>query len=217
MENRNLEIVRYLVADKNMSLTEEKSLSLETTILNLEAALRRLPADADGAIPDLAQTNTADSIDFVPTQVPPEQVTSSESPIPFASVPQETSPTSTNGTANTAASVRESRDRTDDAVSSGSVEDAVSVVLANLFSGASRFYYWLTFLILLRVSALFVLPIQLIVSLLPVATKSAVCSAVLTLLDARSVPWIAPLFACTSRSYIRTRTKLEKNLFVNVI
>jgi hypothetical protein len=50
MENENLEIVRYLVVEKNMSLAEVKNLSLENTIKTLEASLHLLPTTEDGTI-----------------------------------------------------------------------------------------------------------------------------------------------------------------------
>ena len=75
MENRNLDIVRYLVADKNMSLAEEKGLSLETTIQTLEAALHRLPSNPDGTIPLPSTDNsTANSNEYIPTQIPSEEM-----------------------------------------------------------------------------------------------------------------------------------------------
>lgn len=189
MENQNLEIVRYLVADKNMSLTEEKGLALETTIRTLEAALKRLPADADGTIPDVAQTTTTDSIDFVPTQVPAEEP-SSPSQTAFPTIPpQETSPSSTNGTSGAAASIRE-RDEVADNGSTGTVDDAVSAIVVETFDvRASCVERLLTrqSLFLSVASASFALQTPSIVSLRPVGIRFAVCNAVLILLDAPSV------------------------------
>jgi hypothetical protein len=126
MENRNLEIIRYLVADKNMSLADEKGLSMETTIATLEAALRRLPAESDGTIPEITETTTVDSIDFIPTPVPAQEMSMPSSHVSFAvQSPQETSPTSTSGSGHGATS-RNVRSGAADDASSGSVDDAVS-------------------------------------------------------------------------------------------
>jgi hypothetical protein len=62
MENENLEIVRYLVVEKNMSLAEVKNLSLENTIKTLEASLHLLPTTEDGTILVSEPTVTHDSI-----------------------------------------------------------------------------------------------------------------------------------------------------------
>jgi hypothetical protein len=62
MENENLEIVRYLVVEKNMSLAEVKNLSLENTIKTLEASLHLLPTTGDGTILVSEPTVTHDSI-----------------------------------------------------------------------------------------------------------------------------------------------------------
>lgn len=126
MENRNLEIIRYLVADKNMSLADEKGLSMETTIATLEAALRRLPAESDGTIPEITETTTVDSIEFIPTPVPAQEMSMpSSSHVSFA-VQTQISPTSTSGSGQGATSRDVRISGAADDASSGSVEDAVS-------------------------------------------------------------------------------------------
>ena len=131
MENRNLEIIRYLVADKNMSLTEEKGLSIETTIQILDAALHRLPSNPDGTIPLPSMDNsTANSNEYIPTQIPSEEMspTAGGSSISYSvpAQPQESSPvaTSTNESSREPASHTGNVIRDD--TSNGSVEDAVS-------------------------------------------------------------------------------------------
>jgi hypothetical protein len=44
MEKNHVDIVRYLVVDKNMPLSEEKSLTMATALAALDAVLRLLPA-----------------------------------------------------------------------------------------------------------------------------------------------------------------------------
>jgi hypothetical protein len=130
MENRNLDIVRYLVADKNMSLEEEKGLSLEMTIQTLEAALHRLPSNPDGTIPVTStDISTGNSNEYIPTQIPSEEVspTAGGRSISFSvqAQPQETSPVaSTNESSPASHTVNTIRDD----ASSGSVEDAVSIL-----------------------------------------------------------------------------------------
>lgn len=127
MENRDLDIVRYLVADKNMSLVEEKGLSMETTIQTLEAALHRLPSNPDGTIPHPStETPRTNAANFTPTQIPSEDMSpTSGSSVSFVvpAQPQETSPTSTSTNAQSPEAARARRDDS----SSGSVEDAVSI------------------------------------------------------------------------------------------
>ena len=117
--------MRYLVVDKNMSLSEEKGLTMETTIQTLEAALRRLPSDPNGTIPLRAETTATD---FIPTQVTPEEMSPTGSPVQVSISPQETSPASMSASLNGTASCHGAGTR-DDAVSLGSVEDAVSSTL----------------------------------------------------------------------------------------
>lgn len=140
MENRNLEIVRYLVADKNMSLTDEKGLTIETMIQTLEAALRKLPSESDGSIPH-PETNGS-SADFVPTQIPSEEMAPTSNAISYAVIPQETSPSSMNGSGHSA--TRRAAAEMKDDETTGSVEDAVS---SNgcIVSPREAHFYLLTF------------------------------------------------------------------------
>jgi hypothetical protein len=45
LEKNHVDIIRYLVVDKNMPLSEEKSLTMATALATLDAVLRLLPAD----------------------------------------------------------------------------------------------------------------------------------------------------------------------------
>lgn len=119
MENENLEIVRYLVVDKRMSLAEEKNLTMETTIRTLEAALHLLPSEdnVEGAYP-------TDTADFIPTPVTtrePMAAFNSDSP-PLQPL-QEASPASTGVTFDDSAG---SGDGGGDDGTDGSVDDDVS-------------------------------------------------------------------------------------------
>jgi len=109
-----------------MSLSDEKGLTLEKTIQTLEAALRRLPSESDGTIPQQSGNNATD---FIPTQIPLEEMSPTGTPatLSFSLSPQESSPASANGSPQNETRSGEAARVRDDA-SSGSVEDAVSAI-----------------------------------------------------------------------------------------
>jgi len=114
-----------------MALCEEKGLTVENMIQILEAALRRLPSEPDGTIPQPTETN--DSTGFIPTRIPPEEMSPTTSAISHTVLLQETSPvsqqemspSSLSGSGSGHSAARRADVMRDDA-SSGSVEDAVS-------------------------------------------------------------------------------------------
>lgn len=124
MENENLEIVRYLVVEKSMALAEVKNLSLETTIITLEAALHLLPTTATGGIQVYTIPQPTDAHDSIPAVYsPPQELLPASSPVSVTYSQREARPSSPGETVE--GTTGNGGGRIDD-VSSGSVEDAVS-------------------------------------------------------------------------------------------
>lgn len=71
LSNRNIGIVRYLVAEKRMLLSAEKGLSVDTLVQNLDLVLRVLPEEVlgeQGIYEAAAKTATKD--DTIPANLP---------------------------------------------------------------------------------------------------------------------------------------------------
>jgi hypothetical protein len=127
MENENLEIVRYLVVEKRMTLAEVKNLSLETTITALEAALHLLPTTTDGGIQVYTIPQPTEAHDSIPAVYsPPQLLMPVSSPVSMTYSQHEDRPSSLGETVEGATG--NGGGRIDD-VSSGSVEDAVSSLM----------------------------------------------------------------------------------------
>jgi hypothetical protein len=133
MENENLEIVRYLVVEKSMTLAEVKNLSLETTIKTLEVSLHLLPTADDGTIQVPEPTGTCDSIPA--SYCPPYDATPAASPASVTRSQWEASPSSPGEMFDGAAGDGGGRI---DEMSSGSVEDAVRSL--TILDGSLMFY-----------------------------------------------------------------------------
>jgi hypothetical protein len=133
IENENLEIVRFLVVEKSMTLTEVKNLSLETTIKTLEASLHLLPTASDGTIQVPEPTGTRD---FIPSAYgQPHDVTPVASPSLVTLSQWGASPSSPGEMFDGTAGYEGGRI---DELSSGSVEDAVSSLM--ILDGSLIFY-----------------------------------------------------------------------------
>lgn len=127
MENEKLEIVRYLIVEKSMALAEVKNLSLETTIIILEAALHLLPTTVDGGIQVYTISQPTNAHDSIPAGYsPPQELMPASSPISATYSQHEACPSSPGETVE--GTTGNGGGRIDDA-SSGSVEDAVSSLM----------------------------------------------------------------------------------------